>query len=584
MSTEEVKTARGTYIFGPTRDVNEDWILGEQLGTPGQFGRAVRATRRRDNADYAIKIICKAKFNRSPNDLDKFKREVEIMQRLSHKNIIEFHNVYEDKTNVYIVMELCSGGELFDRIKAKGRYSERDASRVLRQLFEAIAHMHERKVAHCDLKPDNFLFVTGADDAPIKVIDFGLSKFMMHRRHYYHQFCGTPYYIAPDVLNERYNEACDLWSLGVVMFIMLFGYPPFYADPKKYGKDTDNEIFRLIQKGFNPVVKPGYGAHFPAALSNNVSAAAKDLITKLLCPSAKRLTADEALNHSWLKQDGSGASTEPLDPLVLEGLTNFTGATRFRSAVLKLMVHQLSPDEMDNLKTTFVAMDTDKDGVITVNELRDALQKVSPETLQKVASPTHSGLDPACVDIVKTIMEMADVDGNGVLSYEEICIAYVQRKLNAKEERLWSAFSIIDEDRDGKITIDELKHALSQNSDEAVQAQEVEKMLKEADADGNGTIDYEEFLQMMWTLHSNHLATLREAASKHRVEAKGAPAAPPPIFNSTAKTNGSGNGSTQPSPVRQGSSGGQVRPLQPKPLVGKPKLGVTAGMQKMTLS
>jgi len=493
------------YVLGLTEDIRLFYTFGKPLGQPGQFGRANLVTSKTTGKEYAVKIIAKAKFARHPESLEQFRLEIDIMKKLHHPNIVTFHEVFEDRDNVYIVMELCRGGELFDAIQARGTYSEEDAASLIRQMAQALAFIHRNGVAHCDLKPDNFLFESNKPDSPIKVIDFGLSKHVKHR-HFFDKFCGTPYYVAPEVLDGKYNEACDMWSLGVVMFVMLYGYPPFYADPKKYGKDADNQIFRLIKKGFDPTIRPGYGAHFPAAL-DSVSANAKDLIAKLLKPSQTRLTAEEALSHPWLRGE---ASTSPLDPLVIKGLKTFSGSCRFREAVLRIMVDSLHTHEVQHLKRAFATMDEDGSGFITVNELRKAL--LNEDSLkaimnhdEKTNTSSSGELDLPAEVVAKQvddIMKMVDVDGDGNISYEELMLSFVHQKLTAKEERLLHVFRLFDEDGNGRISADELEKLLAKNS-VSVSKEELDSMIKEVDKDGNGDIDYEEFVSLMCGQHDD---------------------------------------------------------------------------------
>ena len=227
------------------------------------------------------------------------KDEIEILQTVRHKNIIDLHEIWEDKTTLYLVMEECKGliidryllfskyvsmytliqlgGELFNRIVAKGiesskspnicvveirllpylsliqyhsetgKYTEHEAAVVIKQLLSALRYMHDdNKIAHCDIKPENILFLTEADDSPIKVIDFGMAK-VLPRLQYLTQLCGTPWYTAPEVIkNKKYNHSCDLWSVGIILFIMIYGYPPFSCDPQHYGKNERNEVYRKI--------------------------------------------------------------------------------------------------------------------------------------------------------------------------------------------------------------------------------------------------------------------------------------------------------------------------------------------------
>jgi len=447
--TTDQKAKKVAWIFGETPDINQYYTLGKNIGEPGHFGRAVIACEKKTGTDYAVKIINKARFSGDPSGLEQFKREVKIMSKVAeHPNVIKLHQVFEDAFYLYIVMELCKGGELFDRIQ-QHNYSEKDASVILRQMTNALLYIHKQKIAHCDLKPDNFLFVTQDKDSPIKVIDFGLSKFVK-RRTYFQKFCGTPYYVAPDVLHKKYNEACDMWSLGVVMFVMLFGYPPFYADENQYGAQTDARIFTLIERGFDPTVKAGYGPYFPASMP--ISASARDLISKLLqSDSAKRLTAEEALSHPWLV--GDTAEETPLSHLVLSGLRTFDAQCKLKQTVLKLMGEALTDDEVENLKLAFSAMDEDGDGTITMGELKKAMSKHISENAE--SQPKQIQMQE-----IERIMAKADVDGNGSLSYEELMMSYVHQKMSAKEERLWDAFVRIDEDRNGRITIDELEKVM----------------------------------------------------------------------------------------------------------------------------
>jgi len=337
-------------------------------------------------------------------------------------------------------------------------------------MFEGLRYLHSKKVAHCDLKPDNFLFLNEKEDSPLKVIDFGMAKFV-ERRKYFKSFCGTPFYVAPEVIIGKYAEHCDLWSLGVVMFVMLFGYPPFYADQEKFGNTTDEKILSLVRKGFEPITKAGYGAHFPSAIP--ASDSAKDLIKKLLTlDTVKRLSAAEALEHPWLT--GSTASDKPILPKVIENLRSFDSNLKLKNAVLSMMSDSLSEAELDVLTDTFKKIDENGDGVITGAEMKKALEqkdiKISKEELDK-------------------LIKMADINGDGVLSYDELKLTCVQRKLVAKEERIWAAFCKLDLDGDGKISIKEIEKVLGAG----VLAKE---LVDEVDKNGDGEVDYDEFIAM----------------------------------------------------------------------------------------
>jgi calcium-dependent protein kinase len=307
------------------------------------------------------------------------------------------------------------------------------------------------------------LFEDTSDGAVLKVIDFGMSKHVQ-RRKYHRQLCGTPYYIAPEVIDGHYNEACDMWSIGVVMFVMLFGFPPFWADPNKYAQLADDMIYKAIRKGFKAVTKAGYGAFFPSDIQ--CSNSAKDLISKLLKTDvAERYTAEEALDHPWLR--GETASDKPIPFSVMNSLKAFNNRNKFKQRILHAMTNTLTDDQIELLKTTFKTLDKNGDGTITANEMKDAFGELSNEEVQ-------------------AIIANADIDGDGTISYEELMMAAVQRKIMSKEERLLAVFRSIDKNGDGHITVDELKEALGDDN--------AAKLIAEVDVNGDGVVDYEEFL------------------------------------------------------------------------------------------
>jgi calcium-dependent protein kinase len=455
------------YVVGKTGSIDEKYTLGKQLGQPGQFGMAKLVTSKVDGREYAVKIISKARFFHQRRHRSKyiqaFSQEIEILKALDHPNCIKLHEVFEDDVSLYLLMDVCKGGELFERIQSKGSYSEKEAAAVIRQITEAVRYLHEKKIAHCDLKPDNFLFEDNSDASVLKVIDFGMSKHVQ-RRKYHRQLCGTPYYIAPEVIDGHYNEACDMWSIGVVMFVMLFGFPPFWADPNKYAQLADDMIYKAIRKGFKAVTKAGYGAFFPSDIQ--CSNSAKDLISKLLKTDvAERYSAEEALDHPWLR--GETASDKPIPVSVLNSLKAFNNRNKFKQRILHAMTNTLTDDQIELLKTAFKTLDKNGDGTITANEMRDAFGELSNEEVQQIVSN-------------------ADIDGDGTISYEELMIAAVQRKIMSKEERLLAVFRSIDKNGDGHITVDELKEALGDDN--------AAKLIAEVDSNGDGVVDYEEFL------------------------------------------------------------------------------------------
>lgn len=403
------------------------------------------------------------------------RNEILILQSVEHPNICKLFDLYEDESDLYLVLELCEGKELFDRITERRHYTEMDACFVIKQICEGLEFLHKRKIAHCDLKPDNFLFKTMEEKSALSIIDFGMSK-RLRTREKLHNLRGTPYYIAPEVLRYDYSEACDMWSVGVVMFVMLCGFPPFVAE-------TDDEIYKKIEKGFFPMVKDGYGPWFPKTIP--LSKAAMDLITKLLDPdTAKRLTASEALDHPWL-QGGKDVPTTPLPTDVLKGLAQVAKRTKFTTGVLAFLSKCVADgdnaeslggrEETTRLMKMFNEIDTNGDGLLSSEEIAAALTKT------KNASQKAE---------IENLVKIADEDGDGQLSVKELMMAATSRYLISKEERLWRAFQMLDKDKSGLLTRVEIAQALNLN----VGSAELDDVINEVDIDKSGTINYDEFL------------------------------------------------------------------------------------------
>jgi len=268
--------------------ITETYIIGDELGTGG-FSVVKECTSKADGEKYAVKIIEK---NALKEDIKLLKREIDIMKKVSHKNILQLHEIFEDNERVYIVMELVKGSELFDRIVEKGFYSERNAMNIVAQILDAVAYLHSLGIAHRDLKPENLLCSGAGDTEIVKIADFGLSKIQSDEDKL-HTSCGTPGYVAPEVLLcETYNESVDMWGIGIITYILLAGYPPFYDE-------TNPQDDTLL---FDKVIHVDYD--MDDECWDDVNELAKDFIRHLLVKDPKqRLTATQAKEHPWFKSN-----------------------------------------------------------------------------------------------------------------------------------------------------------------------------------------------------------------------------------------------------------------------------------------
>ncbi|CAA0805873.1 Calcium-dependent protein kinase 17 [Striga hermonthica] len=452
----------GPVLGRPMEDVRATYSMGKELGR-GQFGVTHLCTHKQTGERFACKTIAKRKLaNRE--DIEDVRREVQIMHHLTGQpNIVELKGAYEDKHSVHLVMELCAGGELFDRIIAKGHYTERAAASLMRTIVQIVHTCHSMGVIHRDLKPENFLLLSKDEDSPLKATDFGLSVFYKQGE-VFKDIVGSAYYIAPEVLKRRYGPEVDIWSIGVMLYILLSGVPPFWAE-------SENGIFNAILRGH---------IDFSSDPWPSISSGAKDLVRKMLMSDPKqRLTASEVLSHPWIKEDGEAPDT-PLDNAVLSRLKQFKAMNQFKKVALRVIAGCLSEEEIMGLKEMFKGMDTDNSGTITLEELNQGLSKQGTKLSEYE---------------VKQLMEAADADGNGTIDYEEFITATMHMNRMDREEHLYTAFQYFDKDNSGYITIEELEQALREFGME--DGKDIREIINEVDSDHDGRINYDEFAAMM---------------------------------------------------------------------------------------
>jgi calcium-dependent protein kinase len=493
---ENCRMGKSRWVYRQTPHLEVFFKVGKVLGNPGQYGvvrEAVGIRGKFMRQKVAVKTVSKLKY-RTEKVLRVFfhdlRTEVRLMRSSSsfkHPNIIQVFAVFEDIKNLHIVMEHCSGGELFDRLSKDGvgskDFDEERASKVCRQLLEAVHHLHKLGIAHCDLKPENFIFDSAKKDATIKLIDFGMAK-IVRWREYSKRMNGTPYYIAPEVLRGKYNEACDMWSIGVIIFIIVLGFPPFFdATNNPNRKKSDKIIYERVKAGFTPKVMAGWGAWFPA--SQPISRECKDLIARLLRDTiGDRLNSEEALDHPWISGKAAfGKLTAPqIDPTIQKSVKFFKRNCQLQSEILNVLngCSYLSASQAEAVEAAFKEMDTDGDGMVTKEELYQSLHKIDPSITEEDCT---------------TIMMSVDANSNGVMDFDELLSSRINRKLTSKEERMRKIFKCLDRDNSNTLTADEIKDAVvSINS--SITVKRCQELIAEADTNNDGVIDYEEWLKV----------------------------------------------------------------------------------------
>lgn len=299
---------------------NDLYEIKEELGK-GAFSTVKRCISKQTKHEYAAKIIQTKKM--STRDHQKLDREARICRQLSHINIVRLHDTYQEVEHFYLLFDLVTGGELFEDIVAREFYSEADASYCIQQIIEAVHHCHTHNIIHRDLKPENLLLASKKSNSLVKLADFGLAIEVQPNQTAWFGFAGTPGYLSPEVLRkENYGRPVDMWACGVILYILLVGYPPFWSEDQK-------QLYAQIKAGaFN----------FPSPEWDTVTADAKDIITKMLnTDPSKRIDTGQALSHPWICQRDRFASTFHRQETV-DCLKKFNARRKLKGAIITTML------------------------------------------------------------------------------------------------------------------------------------------------------------------------------------------------------------------------------------------------------
>ncbi|GJZ03899.1 CDPK-related kinase 5-like protein, partial [Tanacetum coccineum] len=366
--------------------------------------------------------------------IEDVKREVKILRALSgHNNLISFYDAYEDHDHVYLVMELCEGGVLLDRILSRGgKYPEDDAKSVLIQMLTVVSFCHLQGVVHRDLKPENFLFASKDKDAELKAIDFGLSDFVSPEEKL-DDIVGSAYYVAPEVLQRSYGTEADVWSIGVIAFVLLCGSRPFWGR-------TETGIFRAVIKN-----EPNYDE----ASWSKVSFEAKDFVKILLNKDPrKRLTAAQALCHPWIRNDNEVKT--PVDISILKFIKRYICASNLRKAALRALSKTLTFDDLVYMKEQFSLLEPSTNGYISVENFKTALTKHATDAMT----------DSSVHDFLESLSGLQ----YRRMDFEEFCAAALRvhqlEGLERWEQQTRDAYEIFEKDGNKTIVVEELASEL----------------------------------------------------------------------------------------------------------------------------
>ena len=467
--TPELQISKEELIKISKEPVANYYIILKDLGH-GSYGQVKKVKHKKMNEVRAMKITNKKSVSS--------KYEIEILRKISHPNITNIFEIFEDSKKYYIIMEFLEGGELFDAITSIGSFSEESACQIMKQILSAIFYLHSSNIVHRDLKPENIMLLQKPqnDNYHIKLIDFGTAKEFKPGKKMC-KFIGTSYYIAPEVLKERYDEKCDVWSCGIILYILLCGYPPFNGN-------TNVEIFQAIQNQ-NPI--------FTGEEWEDITSEAKDLIKLMLKKNPnERWSAEQCLKHKWFKmlEDNENKKDKSNFKLIqmnaINHMTQFVSENRFKQAVLQFISTQFNlQKEEGDLREIFKSMDISGTGQISKKEFCDKLIELYGENDGK--------------NIASNIFNNLDMDGSGKISYNEFLSAMISSKKVVTEERLEKAFNIMDKDGSGKLSVDEIKNIFGGSEEQW------KKVINEVDLNKDGEVDFAEFKIMMENMDKNKI-------------------------------------------------------------------------------
>lgn len=460
---DDLKFNPGYFVKENIANFYQIYQLDNNSLGSGRNGDVRKCIHKATQDQRVVKIISKSDIPIKLIESREMFKEVEILKTVDHPNLPRIFEFFEDECKYYIVMELCKGGDLFDKIVEVGVFEEGQAAEIMFQLLSGITYLHSRNIVHRDIKPENVL-LTSKKTLNLKIIDFDTAT--VFGPGYQREMHGTPLYMAPEIVKGKYTEKCDIWSSGMILLIMLTGGPPFDG--------TDEEIFAILKN-----LKLNIDALCP-----NSTPGAKDLLKKLLdSDPEKRISARDACLHPWIKQYTQNVSTQDINK-VLFRIKSFRKTTKLKEAIHTFIISKImDPKLYKTENAVFNYLDVNRDGTISTSELIDLLIKEMP----KEEAEMYSNM----------IMEHVDSDQSGTIDYTEFLRASVKQKKICTRKNIESAFKFFDEDGSGSIECEELKKALS-DGDVVITEELINQLMNQIDTNGDGKIDLEEFENLLF--------------------------------------------------------------------------------------
>ena len=465
-ASQSIKIDTALFFRRNSKSLSSSYNLSRKIGE-GNYGFVRLAIHKSTGEERAIKSIEKSKLSRNSIAQFKFFNEIDILKKLDHPNIIKIYEFFEDSQYFHLITEYISGGELLHYTLKLKATTEAIIANFMQQILSAVSYCHENAVTHGGIEPENILLDIDNSDITIKLIDFGTST-VIGSNSQSEKDKLNPLYTAPEILlGKNINEKCDIWSCGVILYLLLSGKPPFFG--------KNNHIIA------ERVISGEYTLKSPEMVKVSISAI--DLITKMLEYNPnKRISAKDALNHIWIKESTQKVkSLETFETTNLDNLKLFKAGEKLQHAVLTFISCQILPREQLKIMTdNFRKVDYNGDGKLSRDEIMNAYLKVmNKERAIKTAN---------------IIMDKVDTDKSGFIDYSEFLTACLKKEDIIDQNSLDLAFQAFDTDSSGKITFEEIVNLLKLQADEQ---NDLKNMLIEIDRNSDGEIDLQEFKDMM---------------------------------------------------------------------------------------
>ena len=477
METKSLKFNKESFVSIYKGDITHFYEIIKKIGEGG-YGKIYKVKNKESGDIRAMKQIMKSKIP----DIEKFQNEIKILSMVDHPNIVRLFEVIEDDKYFNLFQELCTGGELLSKVKKP--LKEKEIAKIFKQIMSAIAYCHEKGIVHRDMKLENILFATESEDSPIKIIDFGLSVLLGKKetknenettdlkKYGFKRMTtkvGTIYYMSPEVIKGNYDEKCDIWACGVILYTLLSGYPPFNGQ-------TDKDIYNMISK---------MNFDFEQPVWKNVSKYAKELIKKMLSPAKSRYTAEEVLNSKWLSVKTKKNDEKTNYYLDYTHIEKYKSYSKFKQVILTFIASRLSSEDSDKIRNIFCCIDESQKGFITYEDFSNYL--INECNIDEISNKQNE---------IKKAFRSVDIDQNNAIDYTEFLAANIEEAIYLKEEKLKEAFRQFDLDDIGYIKKDDIIRVLKLDNLED-KDKIANKIIEENDFDKDGKINFTDFTTAM---------------------------------------------------------------------------------------